>query len=86
MGGQDQAAVLTLCWACSLHRFASQSQMVAGFPSAALLHPALRHLPVCRRCLEHVVEVMRDAAGELAHRLHLLAVPNRTADNVVLSR
>ena len=41
-------------------------------PGAALVDADLHHLQAGADAGEHVVEVMRDAAGELAHGLHLL--------------
>ena len=46
----------------------------ACFRRATLLDPALHQFKAAADGLEHVVEVMRDAAGELAHRLHLLTL------------
>lgn len=38
-------------------------------------HPALGGLDVADDDGEQIVEIVRDAAGELAHRLHLLRLP-----------
>ncbi len=44
---------------------------------APLPHPRLQQLQAAGDAGQQVVEVVRQAAGELAHRLHLLALPQR---------
>ncbi len=52
----------------ALHRIVDMATDLVGL----LLEPALGEIEAAHHHREHVVEIMRDAAGELAHRLHLL--------------
>jgi hypothetical protein len=50
--------------------------------AADLRNPPLRHAPfdnlqAAGDALEQIVEIMRDAAGELSHRFHLLRLAQR---------
>ena len=44
---------------------------------AALLQPVLRSVNRPADALQQIVEVMRDAAGQMAHRFHLLGLAQR---------
>src|SRR5579872_6829148 len=45
-----------------------------------LLKPPLEEFEIAGDHGQHIVEIMRDAAGELAHRFHLLRLAKRILD------
>ena len=69
-----------------VHRLAGRLEVAQHLRGPALAGPAPRHVQAARDALEHVVEVVRDAARQLAHRLHLLHLPQRRLGALALRR
>ncbi len=59
----------------AVHRLARTFDETGRLIHTALRDAALRHFHTAADGLQHIVEIMRDAAGELADRLHFLRLP-----------
>ncbi len=70
----------------ALHGLERGLDVAADLVDPALGQAALQQLQAAADSLQHVVEVVRDAAGELADRLHLLALVQRRLDLPALQR
>jgi hypothetical protein len=51
--------------------------IVPGLGCLSLLHPARHQFQAAADCLKQVVEVVRNAAGQLTQNFHLLRLPQR---------